>query len=180
VTTHISGRGVVVSPLIRRHVEGKLAKVSRFIPKLTEARVVLGHERYRRVAEVTLQAKRATLHAKAAAPDFHAAVDGALESLAQQARRRKDRIQARKPRAARRPPADVAATAPGGDPGEEEATPSLVVRRISPKPMSVDEALEQMRVREDSLLIFTNAKSRAVNLLRRRADGVFELVEPAD
>jgi putative sigma-54 modulation protein len=160
-------------------VEARLAKVERVLPKTTEARVVLGLERHRHLAEVTLQAKGATLHAEAAAADFHTAVDLALEHLEQQARRRKDRIRARKPRRSRRAPAASAAAGDADAPPAGAAGPDLVVRRLDAKPMSVDEALEQMRIRRDGLLIFTNAQSRVVNVLRRRADGQLELVEPS-
>lgn len=177
MTIHISGRGVAVSPALRRRVETKVAKVSRVLPKITEARVVLALERYRHLAEVTLQVKGSTLHAEAAASDFHAAVDVALENLEQQVRRRKDRIRARKPRASRRAPMATVVSLPSAEPVEEG--PVVVVRRISAKPMSLDEALEQMQVRRESLLVFTNAGSRAVNVLHRRADGALELVEPA-
>jgi hypothetical protein len=54
----------------------------------------------------------------------------------------------------------------------------VVVRRLAAKPMSVDEALEQMRSRPDGLLVFTNARSRLVNVLHRRPDGLLELVQP--
>jgi len=178
---HISGRGVDLAPALRRRVEAKVSKVGRFLPKIIETRVVLARERYRHLAEVTLQAKGATLHAEAVASDFHAAVDLAVEHLEQQARRRKDRIRARKPRPSRRTPA-VAPTA--GAPADDgtPATPpgsDLIVRRLDAKPMSVDEALEQMRIRRDGLLVFTNAQSRVVNVLRRRPDGQLELVQPS-
>lgn len=184
----ISGRGVDLSPSFRRRVEAKVARAARFLPKISEARVVLELERYRHLAEVTLQAKGATLHAEGAAGDFSAAVDLAVENLARQARRRKDRIRARKPRRAR----------PAGGPGPAEETGlregpegaegraevpvevpvEVVVRRLAAKPMSVDEALEQMRCRSDGLLVFTNARSRRVNVLHRRPDGLVELVQP--
>ena len=169
---HISGRGVGLSAALRRQVETKVSKVSRFLPKITEARVVLGLERYRHLAEVTLTAKRTTLRAEAAAGDFHAAVDLAVENLEQQARRRKDRIRARKPRSS---PRSKAATPPA-EPVDE--TPGVEIRRLSAKPISVEEALEQMRLRPDGVLVFTNARTRAVNVLHRRADGQLELVQP--
>ncbi len=172
---HISGHGVGVSPALRRRVEAKVAKVTRFLPKVAEARVVLSLERYRHVAEVTLQAKGATLHAEGAASDFHTATDAALASLETQVRRRKDRIQARKPRAGRRTQTMVGAVP---EAGPVDDGPSLVIRRLAAKPMSLDEALEQIRIREDGLLVFTNARSRVVNVLRRHADGQLELVQP--
>jgi putative sigma-54 modulation protein len=176
VQLHVSGRGVDVAPALRRRLEAKLAKIERLLPKATEARAVLGLERHRHLAEVTLQAKGATLHAEAAASDFQAAVDLAVEALEQQARRRKDRIRARKPRRSRRPPLP-----PPGPALEERPPPGpeLIVRRLEAKPMSVDEALEQLPTRRDGLLVFTNARSRVVNVLRRRPDGQLELVQPS-
>jgi putative sigma-54 modulation protein len=176
VQVHLSGRGVDIAPAFRRRVEAKLAKVARLLPKATEARVVLGLERHRHLAEVTLQAKGATLHAEAAAPDFPAALDLALESLEQQARRRKDRIRARKPRPSRQTRPVAPAVAPDEVPAP---APEVIVRRLEAKPMTVDEALEELSTRRDGMLVFTNARSRAVNVLRRRPDGRLELVQPS-
>jgi putative sigma-54 modulation protein len=181
--THISGRGIDLSPALRRRVETKVAKVSRFLTKIVETRVVLELERHRHLAEVTLQTKGATLHAEGAAGDFYAAVDLAVESLARQARRRKDRLRARKPRPSRPAAATRGALAlaePAGatEGAEAPEAPEVVIRRLAAKPMSVDEALEQMRGRPDGLLVFTNARSRLVNVLHRRPDGLLELVQP--
>jgi putative sigma-54 modulation protein len=168
----ISGRGVDLAPGLRRRMEAKLAKVGRLVPKATEARVVLGLERHRHLAEVTLQAKRATLHAEGAGSDIQSAVDLAVEALLRQARRRHDRVRGRKPRAARRPRPAPSREEPPAEP------PDVVVRRLAAKPMSVDEALEQMRARPDGVLVFTNARSRTVNVLHRDSDGQLILVQP--
>jgi putative sigma-54 modulation protein len=175
---HVSGRGVDVPPTLRRRVETRAAKVARVLPKITEVRVVLERERYRHLARVTLRVKGATLHGEGAGADFHQALDLAMVDVETQARRRKDRIRARKPRPSRqrRP---VPAGSPVGAPEAPPEGPEVVVRRLAAKPMSVDEALEQMRTRSDGVLVFTNARSRAVNVLRRRADGRLELVQPA-
>jgi putative sigma-54 modulation protein len=172
---HLAGRGVTISPALRRRVEAKIAKLDRVLPKITEARVVLSTERYRRLAELTLQAKGATFHVQGAAPDVQAALDQALAHLARQVRRRKDRVTGRKkPRPSRRRPAASAA----GVPELAEEAPAVTVRRAAAKPMSLDEALDQLRLRRDGLLVFQNARTRAVNVLRRRPDGTVELVEP--
>ncbi len=173
---HLAGRGgASVSPDIRRRVEGKVAKMQRLFPKLIEARVVLATERYRHLAEVTLQAKRATFHAEGEAPDFHAAVDQALTVLATQIRRRKERVTAKKPRPSRARPA----AAPPAEPPEAAPAAPVVVRRTSVKPMSLEEAVDQLRLQTDGLLVFRNARTGTVNVLRRRPDGRVELVEPA-
>lgn len=172
---HLSGRGAVITPALRRYAEGKVAKLGRFLPKITEARLVLATERYQQRAEITLQTKGATLHAEAAAGEFHAAIDLAVDNLEQQARRRKERVVARKPRAAR-----VSRRLPGPGPEGElaEDGPGLIVRRLTSKPMSVDEAVEQIRDRAQGFLVFVNARSRRLNVLHRRPDGQLELVQP--
>jgi putative sigma-54 modulation protein len=176
---HLAGRsGVSISPDIRRRIDQKIAKIDRLFPKLIEARVTLATERHRRLAEVTLQAKRATFHAEGDASDFHAAIDEALATLVAQIRRKKERVSAKKPRPGRA--RQVSQPAAGG-PGEvgDEPAPSVMVRRTSVKPMSLEEAVDQLRLRADGLLVFRNARTRAVNVLRRRPDGGVELVEPA-
>lgn len=175
---HISGRGVDVPASLRRRVETKLGKVERFLPKIVEARVVLGLEKYRHLAEVTLQAKRSTFRVEEASTDFRTAMDLALEKLEQQVRRRKDRIQRGKPRVSpklRLAQPAARETETGGPAG----APDVIVRRSTGKPMSLEEAIDQIRLRGDSLLVFTNATTRTVNVLRRLGDGRLEIIEPS-
>src|SRR5262245_39559503 len=126
---HLSGRGVHPAPTLRRRIETKLAKVARLLPKITEVRVVLGRERHRHLTQVTVQAKGTTLHAEAAGGDFSSGLDEAMESLAEQARRHKERIGARKPRLSRRP---AVVPAPVLEPALEPG-PDVLVRRLAAK-----------------------------------------------
>jgi putative sigma-54 modulation protein len=181
VVLHLAGRGVTVSPALQRRVEAKIAKMQRVLPKVIEARIVLATERYRHLVEVTLQAKGATFHVEGAASDFHAALDQALAHLAEQVRRRKERVTGRKKSApGRRGPAPPAGAGDRLEASDDTLpVPPVVVRRTNAKPMSLEEAVDQLRLRNDGLLVFRNARTRVVNVLRRRPDGTVELVEPA-
>ena len=173
----LAGRGgVSVAPELQRRIEGKIAKMQRFMPKLIEARVVLATERYRHLAEVTLRAKRARFHVEGVALDFHAAVDQALATLTAQIRKKKERVTAKKPRPSRARLKGLPAAGSPPEPGDETAP--VIVRRTNAKPMSLEEAVDQLRFRTDGLLVFRNARTRTVNVLQRRADGTVELVEP--
>ena len=178
---HLAGRGgVTISPELRRRISAKMAKMERLSPKLIEARVVLATERHRHLSEVTLHAKGATLHAEGAAPDFHAAIDQALATLSAQIRRKKERVSSRKGgRPARTRPESPPGNTSRPDPADEAPPGSVVVRRTSAKPMSLEEAIDQLRLQLDGLLVFRNARTGAVNVLRRRPEGTVELVEPA-
>jgi putative sigma-54 modulation protein len=89
----------------------------------------------------------------------------------------KERVKHRKGRGrAPLPPAgpaggSEASVAPAGD-GE------VLVRRVTPKPMSVEEAVEQFHLGHEQFLVFTNARTDAVNVLYRRKGGGLGLIEP--
>jgi ribosome hibernation promoting factor len=175
---HLAGRGgVSVSGELQRRIEAKIAKVQRLFPKLIEARVVLATERYRHLAEVTLRAKRATFHVEGVASDFQAALDQALAALTAQIRRRKERVSAKKARPPRIRSASLPVAALAAEQVDE--MPPVIVRRTNAKPMSIEEAVDQLELQTDGLLVFRNARTRRVNVLRRRPDGTVELVEPA-
>lgn len=168
----ISGRGVSISPAFRAVVERKVGKLSRILPKILEAKVMLSAEKYRRTAELTLLAKRKTFRSEETAPDLPTAIDLAVETLGRQVRQEKDRLRQRKHRASRkRQPA--ASPRSGGEP------PGVVFRKVAPKPMSVEEAIMQLGLGPDQFLVFTNATTHAVNVLYRRNDGSLGLIEPA-
>jgi putative sigma-54 modulation protein len=172
---HLAGRGgVSVSPELRRRIEAKIAKMQRLFPKLIEARVVLATERHRHLAEVTLQAKRATFHVEGEAPGFQAAVDQALAALEERSAGGRSESPPRNP--GRR---EASALRRDRLTGGATTIARVVIRRTNAKPMSLEEAVDQLRLQTDGLLVFRNARTGAVNVLRRRADRAVELVEPA-
>lgn len=181
MTIVVTGRGCTVSPALRRYVQTKVQRLSKFLPKILDVRVVLAIEKYRHRAEVTLARKGGVIHSAEAASDFRSAVDVVVETISQKARRTKDRIRQRKPRTSQKRrmvrdqgfPSGFPAEAPQGD------GPVVVARRRPLKPMSLDEAVMQMGIRrEDQFMVFTNARTETVNVLYRRKDGTLGLIEP--
>lgn len=170
----ISGRGVVINPAFKARVDQKIQKLSRILSKIREAKVVLSAEKYRRTAEVTLLGKGKVLHSKETAPEMAAAVDLAVNALARQVRRTKDRIRQKKPRVS---PRRVPSAIPR-DTGVVTGEPVVVRRQAAPKPMSVEEAAMQLELRRNQFLVFTNATTETVNVLYRRKDGALGLIEP--
>jgi len=108
----ISGRGVVLTPAFKDGVTAKVARLAPLLPALIEARATFTAEKFRRTVRLTLTSKRRVFSSVATAGDLSAAVDEAVDNLAHQVRRAKDRrrLGARRlTRAAlRRPPGEVA------------------------------------------------------------------------
>ncbi len=169
----ISGRGLVIPAAFRQRVSQKVQKLARILPKIHEAKVVLSAEKYRRTAEVTLLGKWKIFHSEETAPDLAAAVDLAVDALTRQVLQTKDRLRQRKPRVSSR-----RATRVSQEAVETTSGPVVIPRQVTPKPMSVEEAAMQLRLRRDQFLVFTNATTDALNVLYRRTDGTLGLIEP--
>lgn len=167
----ISTRGLSISATYREALTRKVQKLERLLPKVIDAKIVLSREKHRRTAGLTLIAKNHTFRSEETAADMAAAVELAIAALTRQVREAKDRMRKPKPR---RAPA-TAAPREGSPPSSESA---VVVRQVTPKPMSVEEAVDQFRLSRDQFLVFTNAMTDTVNVVYRRKDGGLGLIEP--
>ena len=87
----ISGRGVVLTTAFKDAVTAKIAKLAPLLPTLVEARATCTAEKFRRTVRLTLTSKRHVFSSAATAGDLTAAVDEAVDNLAHQVRRAKDR-----------------------------------------------------------------------------------------
>jgi ribosome hibernation promoting factor len=167
----ISARGLTISATYRASLQERVAKAAGRVPKPIEARVMLTRERNRRTAAITLLAKHHTFRSEETALDLAAAVDAALAALTRQVRQLKDRLRGHKPaprKALQRLSADPDAA----------GAPALEARQVPLKPMSVEEALEQIGLGHEPFVVFTNARTDTMNILYRRRGGGYGLVEP--
>lgn len=98
----LSGRGVVLTPAFKATVESKIARLTRVLPQILEARVVCTAEKFRRSVRIVLRARRGTFASEATAGDLATAFDEAVDALKRQTRKAKERLTASKGRAPRR------------------------------------------------------------------------------
>ena len=171
---NVTFRHVDPTPALRSHAEAKLERmVKKHLRRPVDAHVILSVAKERHAAEITLQADHVTMFAKEETTDLYAAIDLAVEKLEHQAQKlRAKRKEHKGPSGARTIPIDDGADA------EDRAAPRVIARRVSAKPMGVDEALETLRRTGDEFLVFTNASSQQLAVLYRRKDGNYGLIEP--
>jgi putative sigma-54 modulation protein len=177
----IQGRDLSITPKLREYVEKKVSKLDHYLPTLTEARVDLAEvpsarsASDRHVAQLTVHGPGMVLRAEERKDDLFTAVDAVLEKMHRQIERYKG-----KHMRGRGEGIGVEAVAPA----EEEASdaePGVVVRRkrFALTPMNEAEALEQMQLlSHDNFFVFYNAETARVNVLYRRHDGGFGLIDP--
>ncbi len=85
----ITGQHLDVTPALREYVSEKMSRISRHFDHVTTAHVVLHVEKQRHLAEATMNAKGATLHAGGEAGDMYAAIDALINKLDRQIRKHK-------------------------------------------------------------------------------------------
>lgn len=179
----LTGRHVAISPGLRTLVTDKLARVLRQVNDAgISAAVIVTKEKYLKVVEAALHARgERFLHAVARAETWEAAVNAAVEKLEQQARKMKGKLTAKTRRGsgAKAKQAAVDAAANGVElPPPPKARRVIRAARYAVKPMTVDEAALELEEIDDSFLVFRDASSETVNVLYRRKDGQYGLIEP--
>ena len=92
----ISGHQMQVTPPLKQYVTDKMEKISRHFDHVTNTNVVLHVEKTRHLAEATINAKGATLHANAEAEDMYAAIDALSDKLDTQVRKHKEKTSNRR------------------------------------------------------------------------------------
>ena len=87
----ITGQQIDVTPPLRDYVSEKLSRIERHFDNVTQTNVVLHVEKARHLAEATISAKGATLHANAEAADMYAAIDALASKLDRQVKKHKEK-----------------------------------------------------------------------------------------
>ncbi|MBI3081002.1 MAG: ribosome-associated translation inhibitor RaiA [candidate division NC10 bacterium] len=179
----ITGRNLEVTEALRNYAAEKLGKVKKFLDAVTAAHVILSVEKYRQIAEVTLRVRDLTIRAEESTPDMYSSLDLVVDKIERQIRRYKGRIVRHWARGGERGIREGggrrASGAPPAQEPEEESAPRVVkVKRFAMKPATVDEAILQMNLLGHTFFVFQNALSEQVNVLYRRHDGQYGLIEP--
>ena len=178
----ISSKNMEISPTDRSYVQKKIVKLARYLPNITEAKVEIHEEgtkspQHRFTAQVTLNSKGILLRGEERGERVRVAVDAVSNVLARQIERYKGKLYD-KGRGVSISRKSAGSKAVAGN-VEARDWPKIVrVKRFAVKPMSVIEAAEQMELLGHSFFLFVNDEDDTLNLLYRRGDGNYGLIEP--
>jgi putative sigma-54 modulation protein len=180
----VTGRHVAVTDAIVDYARKKVEGLHLDYPRIIDAQVILDVEKYRHMAEVVLHCNNhITIDASAETPDLYASIDEVVGKIAQQMRKHKTKIMRQhRPRRAQIRHLEEHVIADEAEPDHENGAEPLVVQteKYPVKPMFVDEAVLQLQMNTaQQFVVFLNAKSEKVNVLYRRKQGNFGVIEPA-
>ena len=176
----IQAKKNAADPRIKAYAQAKLEKLTRHFNHILEARMELTTERNKsledvKVAELTVHVSGRTgniLKAVQSAEHMNEAVDLVIDKMDRQIRQHKEKLknhrQARPAAAAQAPSATTDAVRPNG---------VAKIKRFKLKPISDEQARDQMDELGHAFFLFLNEDTQELNLLYRRNDGTLGLVE---
>lgn len=173
----VKGKNIDVTPALREYAEKRVNKLSRFFQNREDVQVdvVLSVERDMQIAEITYHLGGLFMRGESSSNDMYASIDEASDRISRQVRKYKDRIRSVTNDSLRFQVPDNGAI-PSVD--EEEAPEIVRTKRFAIKPMDIDEAVMQMELLGHDFFVFANAQTEEVNVLYKRKDGRYGLIEP--
>jgi len=178
-------RNMRLTDNLKEYIEKKTNKLERYLQEIEEIHVEVSHAKSarsaidRQVAQLTVHGKGFILRTEERADDIHAAFDTALDKMQRQIERYKGKRN--RGRGDGRSAAEVVeAEQMPIDEETGELLPFIARRKkFAVLPMNEDEAVEQMRLLgHDNFFIFFNADQNAIQVLYRRRNGTYGLIEP--
>jgi len=173
--TSVTFKNIDPSENLKSYVSEKLDRFDKYLDNPAEASVVLTVEKFRHIAEINIAGDKLTITGSEQTNDMYAAIDMALDKLEKQIKKSKQKIRDRRLASKNRNRSKLEETDILPD---EDAERQIKIRNIEYKPMDIEEAVLQMDLIEDNFLVFTNARSDRINVLYRRRDGHYGLIQP--
>jgi putative sigma-54 modulation protein len=178
----IRGDRIEVTEALREYVEKKLGRLERYFeaPPTSEVNVKLSVIREKQNVEVTIPLTGVLLRAEERSDDMYASIDLVVDKLERQIRKYKTKVnrKVRQESGYKNLFKDDVVT-PVHLLEEEDEYEVVRTKRFTLKPMDVEEAILQMNMVGHTFFVFANSDSSQVNVVYKRADGKYGLIEPA-
>jgi putative sigma-54 modulation protein len=175
VDVSIFTRNMEMTQHLSKYVDQKIEKLDRYLPSIDEARIDLAVENTRnaahsQVAQLTVRVRGKILRAEERTQDMFASIDAVLDKMYRQIARYKGKRRDRFHTAAEELPVEEPVVEAGGE--------IVRVKRFEVLPMMPEEAIEQMELLGHSFYIFLNTDEKAINVVYKRSDGNYGLLQP--
>ena len=180
----VQGKHIAVTPALRDYAEEKVGRVTRYFDHVQEAQVVLSVERRRgdvgraQVVEVTVRGDGVLLRGEEASEDMYASIDLVVEKLKKQIERYRSKFIDRRRLAESRKKTQALVRADRALRAGPRELQIVRVKRFAMKPMTPEDAALQMELLGHDFFAFRNASSLEVNVVYKRADGNYGVIEP--
>lgn len=175
----VRGKNMQITDSLKRYAEKRVGKLKKYFDIPLSAQVLMAVEKDRHIVEVTVPLDGMLLRGEEETGDMYSSIDLVVEKLEKQVEKFKTRIARRIKQADNRQPLLTAGINVPEEDIRAEGKPSIVkIKRFPIKPMDPEEAVMQMNLIGHDFFVFTNARTERVNVVYRRKDGDYGLIEP--
>ena len=171
---NIRTRNYQITEKVKRYLEKRLSKLDKLLDKDTEAAVTLISEKNAQRIEITVPVSGFILRGEENNEDILTAIDRVSDKLEKQLVRSKERF-SKKGRLSVTKLPTLMGVSPAGDDDDEV---KVRIKHFPTKPMNLDEAITRMDMVGHTFFVFHNAETDDVNVVYRRNDGHYGLLEP--
>ncbi|MBN2105928.1 MAG: ribosome-associated translation inhibitor RaiA [Deltaproteobacteria bacterium] len=170
----VTFRHLEPSDALKDYAMDKVSRIEKYLGNITEVHIILSHEKRAHIAEVIVHANRAKITAKEKHEDnMYASIDLVVDKIERQVKKHKDKITSHKEHK------KALHNVFSADQLTASREQSIVKSEsISIKTMSVDTALVHIGQNDDEFFVFKNIDTDNVNVLYKRRNGDFGLIEP--
>ena len=165
---------------LKEYARNRFEKISKYISDksddATEVQVNLAVEKFRHMADVIFVADNLHLSAYQESEDMYSTIDLVLDKLEAQVRKIRERSKEKRRAKDKSVRMDVISFNPLADGGQERTI--MATDHFEPKPMNVDEAAMQLDSLGYEFMVFRNAETERVNVIYRRKNDDFGLIDP--
>ena len=184
----VKGKHIEVTDALKSYVEKKLRKLEKYFHDIKEATVTLSVQRGLHMVEVQLEGDGVLLRGEERrGTDMYGSIDHVVDKLEVRVKKFKGKLYGRTtedgPKQKEAIRERVMSEAFGPEEAEAEpegeAMPSIVrTKRFAMKPMTPEEAAQQMELLHHDFFVFRNSETEDVNVVYKRQDGDYGLIEP--
>ncbi len=174
----IRGRNIDVTDALRDYTTKRLSKLEKYIDEMKDVQVTLSVEGEGHKVEVTLPLNGMILRGEESSQDMYTSIDLVEEKLEKQIEKYKTKLYKQHRGAGLKKALQEEIKQELAKNDKVEKFKVLRTKRFALKPMDVEEAIMQMNLLGHNFFVFFEADSEEVNVVYRRNDGNYGLIEP--
>ncbi len=172
---NVTFRHMEHSDELKDYINDRFARLKKYSDSPMNVNVVLTAEKFRKTAEVVITGDGIRAAAKQEHDDLRAAIDLVLDKIERQLKKFREKVKNRRSTGQGAVPTSAVYDSESEADDEDQV---IIIQKIDPKPMSIEEAADQLQISGKGFLAFINSDTNRVNVIYWRKDGRLGLLEP--
>ena len=174
-----NGKNTTISDKLKERVTSKLGKLEKLLPENTEVIVSISTIKLDNKIEVTIPIHKRVLRAEVVSDDMYNAIDEIVDKLDRQVIKFKGRLKDKSRRdTSYKEEYKVIFSEPDDTHAAGDEIKIEKIKRFALKPMDAEEAVMEMELTGHTFFVFRNSTTDDVNVVYKRGNGSYGLIEP--